>query len=745
MSFKKRATLATLAVSFGCSSTPTMLTSSPDPEPPRSLSPALSLPVAGAEVLQTFGTSQLLAMARTGDSRVSATRALGRVGGPRAVQALIELLGDPDADVRRSAARALGMAGADSAELVLLKQIATEPEQQVKRALVLALGQIGSDASIASLTRLLDEPGLAESAAITLGRLGIRGVTFDAAAVDALGRAARSKALETRVAVAFALVRAHKPKRGPEVPVAVLRTLVTLANDADTDVRALAIRGLAIRDVGDSQAIRALDDADWRVRVQAARALGRPSANPESVDALAHTVRTVWSEGKQARWSGSSLHVVTEGLRSLTTRTSRPSVAQLADELARSSAALLDGSASNQTPLTHDIELAASTVHCMSVDLQVRRGADRAHLEACGGASERGLPVHERHAILARALADGAGGGFDERWAALSALMTHPASNTRAAAMTVVPTFAASSTDDLDSATHTRLIALLNRGIADPAISVAGASVSALVEWMKTDEHGVGRRLAQETGDALLARARAERNNHELMLALMDALAVTRARQGIDVCTRHHRHPNRTLRAGARVCITALSGTDPGPGRPAQAPAPPPYTLKRLENRQLHWHLQTTRGAIQIALDRDAAPWHVAAIVHLTERAFYNDLAWHRVVPNFVIQGGDPTGTGWGGPTFEIPAEPSTLPFRRGTVGIADAGLGTGGSQLFIMHGRAHHLDARYTRIGEVVRGQDVVDAIAVGDRIVSARVVDSNVSYRGTVRPAQPPQRRGD
>jgi cyclophilin family peptidyl-prolyl cis-trans isomerase len=94
------------------------------------------------------------------------------------------------------------------------------------------------------------------------------------------------------------------------------------------------------------------------------------------------------------------------------------------------------------------------------------------------------------------------------------------------------------------------------------------------------------------------------------------------------------------------------------------------------------------------------------------------------VVPGFVVQGGDPTGSGWGGPGFTIPGEPSVQPFTRGAVGIADAGKDTGGSQFFIMHGRAPHLEGRYTHVGRVTRGMEVVDALIVGDRIVRSWVV---------------------
>jgi cyclophilin family peptidyl-prolyl cis-trans isomerase len=135
------------------------------------------------------------------------------------------------------------------------------------------------------------------------------------------------------------------------------------------------------------------------------------------------------------------------------------------------------------------------------------------------------------------------------------------------------------------------------------------------------------------------------------------------------------------------------------------------------------WTVETTRGAVTIELEPQLAPWHVASIVALTRRQFYDGLVFHRVVPGFVVQGGDPTGTGWGGPGFTLPSEPSEAAYDTGTVGIADAGKDTGGSQWFAMHEAAPHLAARYTVVGRVTAGQDVVDQLLVGDTIVRATV----------------------
>ncbi|HUI66543.1 MAG TPA: peptidylprolyl isomerase, partial [Bacteroidota bacterium] len=129
--------------------------------------------------------------------------------------------------------------------------------------------------------------------------------------------------------------------------------------------------------------------------------------------------------------------------------------------------------------------------------------------------------------------------------------------------------------------------------------------------------------------------------------------------------------------------------------------------------------LKTSRGNIGLELFKNDAPFTTMSIVKLaTQRGFYRGLTFHRVVPNFVVQGGDPRGDGWGGPEYFLRSEFSTETFSTGTVGMASAGKDTEGSQFFITHSPQPHLDGRYTVVGRVVSGMEVVDALQVDDRI---------------------------
>jgi cyclophilin family peptidyl-prolyl cis-trans isomerase len=128
----------------------------------------------------------------------------------------------------------------------------------------------------------------------------------------------------------------------------------------------------------------------------------------------------------------------------------------------------------------------------------------------------------------------------------------------------------------------------------------------------------------------------------------------------------------------------------------------------------------TERGVFRIALDLDAAPLSAREISDLAEDGFYDGLSFHRVVPNFVVQGGDPRGDGWGGPGFALPDEASLQPFDSWRVGIATSGPQTGGCQLFVTLMPADHLTGHYTNIGEVVEGREVLAQLRVGDTITS-------------------------
>lgn len=130
----------------------------------------------------------------------------------------------------------------------------------------------------------------------------------------------------------------------------------------------------------------------------------------------------------------------------------------------------------------------------------------------------------------------------------------------------------------------------------------------------------------------------------------------------------------------------------------------------------------TDKGTMQIEFYDDDAPNTVKNFVDLSKKGFYDGLTFHRVIPNFMIQGGDPQGTGSGGPGYKIDCELTgdKQHHERGVLSMAHAGRNTGGSQFFICHSRDNtaHLDRNHTCFAKVVDGLDVIDAIKQGDKI---------------------------
>lgn len=150
-----------------------------------------------------------------------------------------------------------------------------------------------------------------------------------------------------------------------------------------------------------------------------------------------------------------------------------------------------------------------------------------------------------------------------------------------------------------------------------------------------------------------------------------------------------------------------------------ERPAPPTEPVgilpaDRIENKIVR--LSTSKGEIVFELFAADAPKTVSNFVALTESGFYDGLTFHRVVPGFVIQGGDPQGDGRGGPEYKFEDEPVQRKYLAGTVAMANSGPNTNGSQFFICLEDQPGLPKAYTIFGQVISGLDVVRAIAVGD-----------------------------
>jgi peptidyl-prolyl cis-trans isomerase B (cyclophilin B) len=141
--------------------------------------------------------------------------------------------------------------------------------------------------------------------------------------------------------------------------------------------------------------------------------------------------------------------------------------------------------------------------------------------------------------------------------------------------------------------------------------------------------------------------------------------------------------------------------------------------------------IETSKGKIVVALEPNKTPVTTANFVNLAQKGFYNGITFHRVIPDFMIQGGDPTGTGAGGPgyRFEDEFDPSLKHTGPGILSMANAGPGTNGSQFFITHVATPWLDGKHSVFGRVTAGQDVVNAITQGDKIVAIKITGDTKS----------------
>jgi peptidylprolyl isomerase len=490
-------------------------------------------------------------------------------------------------------------------------------------------------------------------------------------------------------------------------------------------VRAVAVAGLAARRAVRSATPALLEavarEDDPRVAVELVRALGGASATDATRAALVPYLQKTALDWGAGKLPAPFAHVVLEGLRQQAERAGEPAVRAMYLAIAK------DYAATPASGRAADRQRAGAWASCLALAALARpiatttTGADldtpavaMSQLERCGGdlvgeASVRGLALD---AIAAGPAAD-----------AVKKIMPyarHPDQRIATAAIGVLPAVWKKA----GAAEKLTIRDALAAALARPEPAVAGAAAAAAGELIASD--GAGGDLAPVAA-AVVNRLASAMAQPELLGSLLDVVGKGKL-DAAPICQQLRTHVNPTLRAAARTCVTALFGDDPGPAAPVgAAPTPPVDPLVGLD-RARRWRLLTTQGELVIALAPTLAPWHVASIDNLTRSNFYDGLPFHRVVADFVVQGGDPTGTGWGGPDYTLPTETGSLldehpGYRVGGVGIADAGKDTGGSQWFAMIGRAPHLDGRYSWIGVVVEGQDVVDRLQIGDLVLRARI----------------------
>jgi cyclophilin family peptidyl-prolyl cis-trans isomerase len=294
----------------------------------------------------------------------------------------------------------------------------------------------------------------------------------------------------------------------------------------------------------------------------------------------------------------------------------------------------------------------------------------------------------------------------------LDALLADPAARVRMEAVSRLPRDAAPSLASrlvealADSDGSVQAVAL---DIAAPLASGPGADAAVKKAW-----------------SAAFASALASREP-DLVASALDAAAVL-AEGGCALLAARRDDADDLVRARARRLLVEKCGEDPGTfSRRSFVTRLSGADYRRLaqvaESGRLVATVSTTRGAFEAELLSRDAPMTVDSFAELARKGYFDGTTIHRVVPDFVVQAGDPRGDGTGGPDYALRDELNALPYVRGRIGMALSGPDTGGSQWFVTLSRQPHLDGAYTVFGDVIAGMDVVERIEQNDRLVSVGV----------------------
>ncbi len=614
--------------------------------------------------------------------RRRAALAIGRVGLPEGAEALQPVLTDTDADVRQMAAFALGLL-ADKTSVPALTSLLQDPDLRVRGRAAEALGLIGDTGSAAGVGQMVAEliqqgaiaslqpdddqwPKTPEADAVRLGLFAlVRLKGWDplaSAVLDANGRPVSSW-----WPVAFALQRIGDPRAQP--------ALEELAKAPGRYARGFAIRGLGA--LKDRAAAPALID-------MLSHSAGDPGISYSLIDALG---RIGTPEAAAAI------------LAALTSDKADPNI--------RLAAVAALASMKNRDALPYIQDLLTDDWPSMRV----------AALRACAAIDPQGFLIllsglePDRHWIVRSAMAE------------LLGTMAPDVAVGRLLPML----------DDSDKRVVATAIESLTR-LRAPGVN------ELLLAQIKSQDEGIRIAAARGIGQTRMPGGAAALRDayqawasdpalHAAREAALTALARYGSAESLDTVKAALADSDWALRLRAAAIVHDL---DPSVDavhviRPAHGPSAAPYDSPDVVDPKVspHAFIETAKGTIEFEFTVLDAPQTVQNFIALARRGYFNGLQIHRVVPNFVIQDGDPRGDGSGGPGYTIRDELNDRPFVRGTVGMALSGPDTGGSQFFIMHSPAPHLDAKYTVFGKVVNGMEVVDKIAPLDVIERVRIWD--------------------
>jgi cyclophilin family peptidyl-prolyl cis-trans isomerase/HEAT repeat protein len=617
--------------------------------------------------------------------RAKAALVLARLEHTATEPLLEKALADGDASVRAAAAFGLGQLDLaldpkfsahqlvrNAAEKRLIAALSTERDVEARRAIVRALGRVADGAGLDALVSLAGgKDPLRADALLALGVSGARrkaSHTNDAALLTAVSSALVDGDDAARTAAAYAAFR-QKLK----LPVDAVKAGLS---SADAQTRIFLVRAAGSQDdaVGNLVVGRGLKDKDWRVVSEALKASGTRAQLLADVSAVVDDAAARLARGE----SGSLGHVVREGCTALAASGAGP--AQVKATLQKALVTLVPTG-----------KHAAAACAC-AVALDVVDPAGKA-VERCDVDADQSEIDRWRVAAIAMSRVSSS-----EKVAALAPFLKRDDTKTRMAAAGAL---ADDGGPDAARAAAERLVDELDFGVASTLLSLFA------------DNEDNRAALTDSVLYKLAERFR-EGSSFEQVEPLVTVIDIALSRDtptARTIVTELSSHPEPRVRDAAKRVLPG--DRDPGP-RASVLAAPPASTLP------LHAVLKTSRGDVRIQFDREHAASTVANFAALARARFYDGTPFHRVIADFVAQGGDKRGDGAGGPGYTIACENSDEPFTRGAVGIATAGKDTGGSQFFFTHSFQPHLDGRYTLFARVVDGQDVVDALQPDDVLLS-------------------------
>ncbi len=684
-----------LAVSAACASAPPPL-AVVAPAPPRVVSldtkVAWMIRLEHERVLRDAGRGpagptaargaapDLEVLARDADAGVRrrAVLSIGRVGDAAAVPTLVAALGDPDAAIRGAAAFSLGLVGAPPGVAPLVAALA-DPSPAVRGRAAEGLGLIGDAsaapavadafagcrvhlAAIAPDVEALTTTPDADACRLALFAL-VRLRQYDALARVALDE--QGSPVSRWWPVAYALQRIGDARAVP--------ALLTLAATPGVHTAAFALRGLAaLREaqaIDPAMAITQRPDADVRVRVAAVRAIGQLRA-ASAVPALLKILDEPTTPRNLALETVAALGAVGD----------RRAFDVMLDRL------------TDKWPAMRAAAFASAA----------RLDADAFLLVFSGFDADRDWSVRASlAAVLATLPADRVRGALQDLVADADVRVQGPA----------LEALARVGSPDLEA----RLFAALDAPDFALRATAAGLVGRAKIAGGPARLEAAYLRAASDA--TYVARA-----------AALEGLAQYGAGAARATLTRALADRDWPVRVRAAELLRGLGEATAAPARPAATrQAAEFFESDRLLHPAFspHAYLETPLGTIEIELNMTDSPLTALTFIELARAGFFNGLKVHRLVPNFVIQAGDPRGDGQGGPGYAIRDELGPAPFVRGTVGMAIDWRDTAGSQFFITVSPQPHLDGRYTAFGRVVQGLEFLDEVAQGDVIERVRIWD--------------------